>query len=272
MKTATGTFAGVRAQPLDGRRGAGEVALQIRDLRKSFGSRLVLDGVGLDVGRGELVALLGANGSGKSTALRCVVGLVEPDAGSVRIAGKEVIGLSGAELTATRREAAMIFQHIHLVRRSSAFDNVCCGALGRVHPSRSLLRTLLPADIRAEAMVCLDRVGLADRAADRASRLSGGQQQRVAIARALCQRPSILLADEPVSALDPAAAERVLSLLRQLARDGLAVAAVLHQPDLARRYADRIVGLQDGRLVFDVRPEELDEDRIAALYATERQT
>lgn len=215
--------------------------------------------------------MLGANGSGKSTALRCTVGLVVPDAGSIRLAGREVVGLGGAELTATRRQAAMIFQHGHLVRRLSAFANVCCGALGRVPTSRSLLRSLFPADVREEAMACLDRVGLADRATDRVSRLSGGQQQRVAIARALCRGPSVLLADEPVSALDPAAAERVMSLLRELAHeDALAVAVVLHQPHLAHRHADRVVGLLQGRIAFDGRPGELEPEQIDALYESER--
>lgn len=250
---------------------AGEAALTVRGLRKSFEARVVLEGIDLDVARGELVALLGANGSGKSTALRCTVGLVVPDGGSIRLAGREVVDLRGAELTATRRQAAMIFQHGHLVRRLSAFANVCCGALGRVPTSRSLVRSLFPTEVREEAMACLERVGLADRATDRVARLSGGQQQRVAIARALCQRPSVLLADEPVSALDPAAAERVMRLLRELAHeDALAVAVVLHQPDLAHRHADRIVGLLHGRVAFDRRPGELEPEQIDALYAPER--
>jgi phosphonate transport system ATP-binding protein len=251
----------------------GEPALAVRGLRKRFGDRPALNGIDLDVRRGELVAILGANGSGKSTVLRCVVGLLEPDEGSVRLAGRETTTLRGGELAATRRDAAMIFQQIHLVRRLSALDNVCCGALGRLPTRRSLIRMLFPADVRAEAMTCLDRVGLADRAGDRASQLSGGQQQRVAIARALCQRASVILADEPVSALDPAAADRVLRLLDHLAHvDGLAVVAVLHQPELARLYSDRIVGMRDGAVTFDTPANKADPEAITALYAaTERQ-
>jgi phosphonate transport system ATP-binding protein len=247
---------------------AGSTTLSIRALRKSFGPRLVLDGIDLDVRRGDIVAILGANGSGKSTILRCIVGLTEADEGTVHLAGRTTTSLRGEALASARREAAMIFQQIHLVRRLSALDNVCCGALGRLPAHRSLVRMLLPTDVREEAMVCLTRVGLADRAAERASRLSGGQQQRVAIARALCQRPSVILADEPVSALDPAAADRVLRLLRDLAHDdGLAVVAVLHQPELARLYADRIVGVLGGSIVFDAPPQEVDTDAIGALYA-----
>lgn len=199
--------------------------LTIRGLRKSFGGRTVLDGFDLTVGAGEFVALLGPNGSGKSTALRCVVGLETPDGGSVEVNGT----------------AAMVFQKIHLVGRRSALDNVCSGALGRLPLHRSLL---FGQDVREEAVRCLDRVGLADRALDRCARLSGGQQQRVAIARALCQRANVILADEPVSALDPQAAVQVMELLVDLARDGMAVVAVLHQPELARTYAHRIVEMQ----------------------------
>ena len=224
----------------------------IRGLRKSFSGRTVLDSLGFELRSGEFVALLGANGCGKSTALRCVAGLETPDDGTILIHGREVGALRDAESAQLRRQTAMVFQQIHLVRRRSALDNVCAGALGRLPLRHSLTPILFPRELREEAMACLDRVGLADRAAEPAGRLSGGQQQRVAIARALCQRASIILADEPVSALDPSAAEQVVSLLADLARDqGLAVAAVLHQPGLAHRHADRIIGLRNGRVAVD---------------------
>ncbi|WP_067824092.1 phosphonate ABC transporter ATP-binding protein [Actinomadura kijaniata] len=229
------------------------MSLHIRGLRKAFDGRTVLDGVDLEVAPGEFVAVLGANGSGKSTALRCVVGLDRPDAGEISVGG-------------TGR-AAMVFQRIHLVGRRTALDNVCAGALGRLPLGRSLSPLLFPRTLREEAMACLDRVGLADRAAERAGRLSGGQQQRVAIARALCQQATVVLADEPVSALDPSAAEQVVALLKDLAADGLAVAAVLHQPDLARRHADRVVGLAGGRVAFDAAPATLTDADLTALYA-----
>jgi phosphonate transport system ATP-binding protein len=242
--------------------------LRIGGLRKAFGTRTVLDGVDLEVGAGEAVAVLGANGSGKSTVLRCVVGLVEPDGGRIEVAGQDVGGLRGAQLVAARRRAAMVFQQIHLVGRRSALDNVCCGALGRLDLRGSLRFSRA---LREEAMACLHRVGLADRAAQRVSTLSGGQQQRVAIARALCQRADVVLADEPVAALDPAAAEQVMALLARLAHEeGLGVAVVLHQPDLARRHADRLVGLHHGRVVFDARPDDVAAADVDALYADER--
>lgn len=198
--------------------------LAIRGLRKSFGGRTVLDGFDLSVEPGEFVALLGPNGSGKSTALRCVVGLETPDGGEIEVGGN----------------AAMVFQKIHLVGRRNALDNVCSGALQRLAPHRSFF---FPQEVREEAMGCLERVGLADRALDRCARLSGGQQQRVAIARALCQRATVILADEPVSALDPQAATQVMELLEELAGEGMTVVAVLHQPELARIHAHRVVDM-----------------------------
>jgi len=236
-------------------------ALSVRGLTKRYGDRVVLEGFDLDVHAGEVVSVLGANGSGKSTMLRCLSGLTKFDAGSVSVAGREV--RSGERVP----EFAMVFQKIHLVPQLSALENVCAGALGRLSFRQAWAPRAFPTDVREEAMGCLDRVGLAERAHDRAGRLSGGQQQRVAVARALCQRAGVLLADEPVSALDPAAAEQVMRLLRSLAGDGMAVAAVLHQPYLARRHSDRVVGLTGGRITLDIAPSALTDADVDALYA-----
>jgi phosphonate transport system ATP-binding protein len=193
--------------------------------------------------------------------LRCLSGLAKFDGGSVSVAGREV--RSGERVP----EFAMVFQKIHLVPELSALENVCAGALGRLSFWQAWAPRAFPTDVREEAMGCLDRVGLAGRAHDRARRLSGGQQQRVAVARALCQRAGVLLADEPVSSLDPAAAEQVMRLLRSLADDGMAVAAVLHQPDLARRHSDRVVGLTGGRITLNISPSALTDADVDALYA-----
>ena len=227
----------------------------------------MLKGVDLHVHPGELVAVLGANGSGKSTILRCATRMIEPDSGHVTLAGRDIMAASGAVLRDIRRSAAMVFQQIHLVRRRTAFENVCYGALGRIKGWRSVSYRLFPHDVVETAWHSLDRVGLADKAWQRADTLSGGQAQRIAIARALCQKADVILADEPVSALDPRAANTVLSLLADIAhRDGLAVACVLHQPDLAKQYGDRIIGVSAGEIAFERTPETIQDDDIADLY------
>lgn len=228
--------------------------------------RLALDSATLSIAPGEMVAVLGHNGSGKSTLLRCIAGLLRPTAGAVRVAGQELTRLTGRSLAEARMALGMIFQHGHLVRRRSVIANVLCGTLGR-HRSLATSLGALPWSEAAFAEQCLDAVGLAAFAQQRADTLSGGQAQRVAIARALAQRPRAVLADEPVASLDPEAAEEIMRLLRGLAsKDGLPVVCVLHQPELARRYADRILGLRQGRTVFLEHAEIVTPHLISALY------
>ncbi len=228
--------------------------------------RLALDGASLTVASGELVVVLGHNGSGKSTMLRCIAGLLRPTAGRVHVAGEELTRLSGHKLAAARMALGMIFQHGHLVRRRSVLANVLCGTLGR-HRSFATALGALPWSEADFAHLCLDAVGLAPLAHQRADTLSGGQAQRVAIARALAQRPRAMLADEPVASLDPEAAEDIMRLLRGLAsNDGLPVLCVLHQPELARRYADRILGLRQGRTMFLDQACNVGAQQISALY------
>ena len=250
---------------------AEEPILRVSNLTKSFGGRTVLDGVDFSLHRGSVVAFLGANGSGKSTTLKCVMGLETPEAGSIQLGGTELSTLRGGELTRARSSVAMVFQKIHLVPRRTALENVCAGALGRIGGPASISPMFFPRELKEEAMAALARVGLADRAHEKAGRLSGGQAQRVAVARALCQRASVLLADEPVSALDPRAAEEVMALLAELAHEeNLAVAAVLHQPDLAMRHADHVIGLINGRIEYSGEISGLDAAMLSRLYTPNR--
>jgi len=244
--------------------------LSVEQLTKSFGKREVLRGIDLAVRRGELTVVLGANGSGKSTLLRCATRLIDPDSGVVTLCGETLLEKRGEELRRARRKAAMIFQQVLLVRRRTAVENVAYGALGELPLYRSLSSKLFPRELRQRALEALERVRLAQFAQQRASTLSGGQAQRVAVARALCQRAEVILADEPVASLDPRAAESVLSLLADVAHDeGLGVLVVLHQPELARRYADRLIGFLDGGISFDGRPDTVSDDEIALLYVEE---
>lgn len=228
--------------------------------------RLALKCASLSVAAGELVVILGANGSGKSTLLRYIAGTLQPTAGQVRVAGQEISRLTGGRLARARMALGMIFQHAHLVKRRTVLANVLTGTLGR---HRTLLTALgfLPRGETGHALACLDEVGLRHLAPQRAATLSGGQAQRVSVARALAQRPQALLADEPVASLDPEAAEELMRLLRRVSHhDGLAVLCVLHQPELAQRYADRVLGLRNGRMVFDERPARIQSHDVAALY------
>lgn len=244
--------------------------LQISDLSLRYpNGKLALSGVGLSVEAGELVVVLGSNGSGKSTLLRCITRMLTPQSGSIRIDGEDFVKLTGEKLRRARTALAMICQSANLVRRRSVIANVASGALGR-HPDWLTALGRVPPTELLPARHCLGQVGLADLCWQRAGTLSGGQAQRVAIARGLAQRPRVLLADEPVASLDPEAAEEIMKLLRRLAsEEGLAVLCVLHQPELAARYADRVVGMRDGRVAFDLPAEEIPGEFVRTLYLQE---
>jgi phosphonate transport system ATP-binding protein len=244
---------------------AGDV-VQCEHLSKRFASTLALDNVDLSVQAGQMVAVLGLSGSGKSTLLRSFNGLVSPSEGRVTVLGCEVTSANSAELRALRRQVGFIFQQFGLVGRICVLENVLAGALGRVKFPRFGVLSY-PKSLRLEALGHLDRVGLAGRAFQRADTLSGGQQQRVAIARALMQRPVLLLADEPVASLDPESSAAVMELMLRISReDNLTVIASLHQVELARGWADRLVGLRDGRVVADAKPGDMTESMLIEIY------
>ena len=247
--------------------------IEAHGLVKQFATgRRAVAGVDLRVHPGELVVVLGANGCGKSTLLRCIAGILAPTEGGVHVGGQPIVGLKGRALAEARMAIGMIFQHAHLVKRRSVVANVVTGTLGRHRTFTSALGRL-PRSELPHALACLDAVGMQDFAPQRAGTLSGGQAQRVSVARALAQRPRALLADEPVASLDPEAAEELMTLLRRVShRDGLGVLCVLHQPELARRYGDRLVGMQAGRVMFDGPPNQISPAAVADLYVREPRT
>jgi phosphonate transport system ATP-binding protein len=218
----------------------------------------------LSLDRGAFTVLLGPSGAGKSTLLRCLNGLVHPSEGRVVVDGLGALD-NERRRRAHRRRTAMVFQSHQLIGRLSVLRNVLTGRLAYHGTWRTLLP--LPRADRVLALHCLERVGLLELALRRADQLSGGQQQRVGVARALAQQPALLLADEPVASLDPETARRVLGLLRDIARaDGIRLVVSLHQVDLAREYADRIIGLADGRVVFDDAPAVLHNRHLHVIY------
>jgi len=227
-----------------------------------------LEDVSFTVERGEFVVLIGLSGSGKSTLLRCINRLVEPTSGKIYIDGVDVTALGPDELRRLRRQIGMIFQQFNLVKRASVLTNVLSGRLGYVPPLWSVVNYWPREEVR-RALENLERVGIADKAFTRADQLSGGQQQRVGIARALMQEPKLILADEPVSALDPATSHSVLKYIEDLNREGITILCSLHFLSLARRYGKRIIALKQGRIVFDGHPEEIDDHRFREIYGEE---
>ncbi len=241
--------------------------VRVRSLTVAFDGGPVLEDVGFEVEPGEVAALVGANGAGKSTLMRALVGIGPRRPRSVHVDGIDVGAASRGELRAVRRRTGMVFQRFCLAGRLSAFQNVLHGGMGRTGP-RGWLAATASDEERSEAMASLERVGLAHLARRRASLLSGGEAQRVSIARAVMQRPSLVLADEPVASLDPSATRSVMELLTGVAREqGVTAILALHQLDLARRYTDRVIGLQRGRLRIDSALASCLDSELDRLYA-----
>lgn len=248
-----------------------EAAIEVAGLAKTYGhGTRALDGVDLTVERGETVVLLGANGSGKSTLLKSLTRLVEPTAGTVLLHGDDVTRAKKKRLAQIRREVGVVFQNINLVNQLSVLTNVIHGSLGRASSTRNWFAATAHDEQRHEAMDALQRVGLTAVADRRAEQLSGGQRQRVAVARMLMQRPRIVLADEPVAALDPRAGRAIMDLLWEIAGEqGLTLVCSLHQLHLARAYAHRVVALRDGRIDIDAPIGTLEDAALEGLYTTD---
>ncbi len=227
---------------------------------------LALDKASFEVPRGQFLAVIGLSGSGKSTLLRCINRLIEPTSGKILWNDLDITAASEEELRLIRRKIGMVFQHFNLVNRSSVLTNVLAGRLGYVNPAWSIVNRF-PKEDMEKAMKQLNRVGIAEKAHQRADELSGGQQQRVGIARALMQDPAMILADEPVASLDPVLAHSIMQYLELINKeDGVTVLCSLHFLDLVHRYAHRVIALNEGKLVFDGLPEEIDDKRFKEIY------
>ena len=243
--------------------------LTIRNLSKQFGENTAVDRVSLEVKSGSFVGVIGRSGAGKSTLLRMINRLNEPTHGTIEYDGTVVTDLKGVALNEWRRNCAMVFQQFNLVGRLDVLTNVLMGRLTTVPTWRAMLSMWSDAD-KLDALETLDRFGMADFAAQRCDQLSGGQQQRVAICRALLQRPQIILADEPVASLDPKNTQMVMDALKRINDDlGITVICNLHDLDIARDYCDRLVGMTEGRVVFDDVPENFTENFSQSLYGIE---
>ncbi|MCB1362358.1 MAG: phosphonate ABC transporter ATP-binding protein [Rhodobacter sp.] len=243
--------------------------LEVRNVTRVFGQRTAVDDISFKVDGPQFIGIIGRSGAGKSTFLRMVNRLTAASSGQILVDGRDILALSGAEARAWQSQCAMIFQQFNLVPRMDVASNVLHGKLN----SRSTLATLFNLWSREDilqALDILDRLGIAEQAPKRAEALSGGQQQRVAIARALMQDPRIILADEPIASLDPMNAQLVMDTLKRInTEDRRMVIANLHTLDTARRYCDRVIGLRDGKLVFDGPASDLTTDAARAIYGAD---
>jgi len=241
--------------------------LKIEQLCKSYkkGTEALRD-VSLTVEAGEFVVILGKSGSGKSTLLRCINRLIEPTSGRIFLNDEEVTGAPNGKLRQLRQKIGMVFQQYNIVPRCSVQTNVLTGKLASISTSASIFNLFTQADVEKARQV-LNRLGIADKEWDRADKLSGGQQQRVGLARALMQEPQLILADEPISSLDPATSKQIMDLLKEFnQKDGVTVICNLHLPSLAREYGSRIIALSEGRIVYDGPEIDLDENQLNSFY------
>ncbi|OZA15728.1 MAG: phosphonate ABC transporter ATP-binding protein [Rhodobacterales bacterium 17-64-5] len=243
--------------------------LQVKNVTKRFNARAAVDQASFTVEKSAFVGVIGRSGAGKSTLLRMMNRLTDATSGEILFQGRNILPLQGAAKRAWQSQCAMIFQQFNLVPRMDVASNVLHGILNR----RSTLATMLnlwPERDILKALSILDRLGIAEQAPKRAEALSGGQQQRVAIARALMQDPSVILADEPIASLDPMNAQVVMDTLRRIhEEDGRLVIANLHTLDTARRYCDRVIGMRDGRIVFDGTPDQLSTSVAREIYGAD---
>ena len=245
-------------------------ALIVRDLYKEYRSgQPVLRGINLTFPGSGLNAIIGPSGTGKSTLIRCVNRLVQPTSGEILFRGQDLAKLSGRALRNARRRIGMVFQEYNLVERLTVMENLLCGRLGYVPVWRAWLRKFPEGDIQ-RAFDLLDSVGLPGFASQRADALSGGQRQRVGIARAIMQEPDIILADEPTSSLDPKTSVEIMEILQQVARArAIPVIVNIHNVELARRYASRVVGMTGGNVVYDGPPAGLTDADLKNIYGGE---
>ncbi|TCN31310.1 phosphonate ABC transporter ATP-binding protein [Sinorhizobium americanum] len=242
---------------------------QLRNVTRQFGKKRAVDSVTFDIPQGQMVGVIGRSGAGKSTLLRMINRLVDPTSGTIEFGGDEVSSLRGSALRNWQRDCAMIFQQFNLVPRLDVLTNVLLGRLNHRSTVSSILN-LFTREERIMAIGALERLGIEQTALQPAGTLSGGQQQRVAIARALMQQPKVLLADEPIASLDPLNAKIVMDALRDInERDGIIVVTNLHTLDTARNYCERIIGMAQGRVVFDGQPKDLTAAAVAEIYGAD---
>ena len=241
--------------------------IEFKDVSKIYPNGVKgLDNINLKIDQGEFVAIIGLSGAGKSTLIRTINRMIDITSGKLTVNGKEVNNLKGKELRKFRRKIGMIFQSFNLVTRTSVIKNVLTAKVPDIPFVRSAF-SIFTKDEKLQALEALDKVGIVEKAFIRADQLSGGQQQRVALARTLAQNPEIILADEPVAALDPITARRVMEDFRKINKEmNISILINIHHVELALNYADRIIGIRDGKTVYDGKAEDVTEEILDDIY------
>lgn len=254
----------------NGNGGATPLSLSIKNLVKEYvPGKPVLKDISFDVDAQSIVAIIGPSGTGKSTLLRCINRLINPTSGSITVAGQDITKLSGRNLRLARHHVGMVFQEFNLVERLTVIENVLCGRLGFVPVWRAWLRKYSQEDIN-RAFELIEMVGLDEFATVRADALSGGQRQRVGIARAVMQNPDIIMADEPTSSLDPKTSVEIMQLLTDFSKkQTIPILVNIHDVNLAKRFADRVIGMSKGHIVFDGAPGDLQDEHLKEIYGGE---
>lgn len=246
--------------------------VKVSNLTKIYNDNQVkaVNDVSLEVNPGEVVVIIGPSGSGKSTLLRCINRLVEPTSGEILFDGEDVVTLDARGLKAARQHIGMIFQHYNLVYRLNVLENVLHGKLSQYTALQSILGLYKQEDVE-KAIEIIDILGLSDKVYQKCGKLSGGQKQRVGIARALLQEPKIILCDEPIASLDPQSSKIIMDYLKKIAKEfHIPVLVSLHQVDVAIKYADRIIGMSLGEVVFSGKPEELKKADVERVYSANK--
>lgn len=243
--------------------------LKIKGLHKEYkGGTKALNDINFSVKDGEFISIIGPSGAGKSTLLRCVNRMIDVSSGELIFDSEDINALKKRELRSLRTKIGMIFQHYNLVNRLSVIENVLHGRLGYKNTIEGVLG-IYTEEEKEQAFRLLKRLGLEDQAYKRCDRLSGGQKQRVGICRALIQNPKLILCDEPIASLDPSSAKTIMDYLKRINREtGITVILNLHQVDVAKKYSDRIIGINGGSVIFDGKPEDLDGDIIHEIYGS----
>jgi phosphonate transport system ATP-binding protein len=246
--------------------------IEVKNLTKSLpNGKKLLDGISFTVKKGEFVGILGASGAGKTLTIRCLNGLLRPDSGSVIVEDdqhvkRDICNISKKQLKKVREKIGMVFQGFHLVKRLTALENVLIGRLGQINSLRSLVYGFTDKEAE-QALLALEKVKIQHLAGARVASMSGGEMQRVAIARAIFQNPTLLLADEPISSLDPSNAKNIMKLIQPLSRD-MPVIGVFHQPEMTAKYCSRVIAIKTGKIIYDGDPK-LSNDLLIEIYGEE---